>query len=89
LTVARYDLYWIAVDAAYQGRHVAQRLLQESERRIAQAGGDAIYIETSSRPGYEPARCFYLRSGYELAADLTDFYSRGDHKLIYVKRLVP
>ncbi|MEX0939493.1 MAG: GNAT family N-acetyltransferase [Pirellulales bacterium] len=89
LTIARYDLYWIAVDTGHQGRHVARRLLQESERRIAQSGGEAIYIETSSRPCYEPARSFYLRSGYQLAAELPHFYAPGDHKLIYVKRLVP
>ncbi|MGA2035450.1 MAG: GNAT family N-acetyltransferase [Thermoguttaceae bacterium] len=87
LTVGSYDLYWIAVDKSSQGRGLGRLLLQEVERLVRQEGGRRIYIETSTRPPYEPTRAFYLRNGYPLATILEDFYATGDGKAIYVKEL--
>ncbi|MBW3539894.1 MAG: GNAT family N-acetyltransferase [Planctomycetes bacterium] len=86
-TVGSYDLFWIAVDPAVQGRGCGRRLLVEAEWLIARAGGRHIYIETSNRPQYVPTRGFYTACGYELAAVLPDFYNTGDDKVIYRKRL--
>ena len=36
---------------------------------------------------YAPTRAFYLRCGYEIAAELPDFYEPGDGKVIFVKTL--
>lgn len=87
LTLASWDLYWIVVDPSAQGRGAGRALLAESERRIALAGGGRIYVETSSRPAYEPTRRFYERCGYVVAATLEDFYKPGDGKMIYLKVL--
>jgi len=84
-TDASFDLYWIAIDDQYRGRGLGRVLLQETEARIQQIGGLRIYIETSGRPQYEPTRRFYEHCGYEQVARLTDFYSRGDDKIIFVK----
>jgi ribosomal protein S18 acetylase RimI-like enzyme len=86
-TEVSFDLFWIAVDKHYQGRRIGQALLRESERRIFQAGGRRVYIETSHRGQYESTRAFYLRSGYQQEAVLQDFYAPGDDKVIYVKAL--
>jgi ribosomal protein S18 acetylase RimI-like enzyme len=86
-TASSYDLFWIAVDKQYQGRHIGQALLVESERRIFQAGGRRVYIETSHRQQYVSTRAFYLKSGYLQEALLRDFYGPGDDKVIYVKVL--
>ena len=88
-TQSSYDLYWIAVAADRQGLGLGRVLLEESERRIAAAGGRRVYIETSNRPLYVPTRGFYLRCGYEQEAVLKDFYAPGDDKVIYVKALRP
>ena len=88
-SVGSFDLYWIVVDPACQGRGLGRRLLQEVEQRICQTGGRHIYIETSGQPKYEPTRGFYERCGYEIAAVLTDFYDNGDDKLIWCKKCVP
>ena len=85
LTVGSYDLYWIAVDRASQGRGLGRAVLEKTEALIRQEGGRRIYIETSTRPPYAPTRAFYLRCGYELAVVLDDFYAVGDGKAIYVK----
>ncbi len=84
-TQSSYDLFWIAVDARYQGRRIGQALLAESERRVVHAGGSRIYIETSHRQQYVSTRAFYFRSGYHQEAILRDFYAPGDDKVIYVK----
>src|SRR5512143_3352130 len=55
-TRGSYDLYWIAVHPAWQKQGIGARLLAHSEQRIAQAGGQRIYIETSARPQYNPTR---------------------------------
>jgi ribosomal protein S18 acetylase RimI-like enzyme len=85
LTKASWDLYWIAVDPAAQGKGVGKALLAESERRIALAGGERVYAETSSRAQYLPTRGFYELSGYAVGAILDDFYAPGDGKVIFVR----
>jgi D-alanine-D-alanine ligase len=87
VTVASYDLYWIAVRPEAQGRGIGQLLLREVEERIAAAGGKRIYIETSARPDYAATRGFYERCGYVLEAVLRDFYAPSDDKAVFVRRI--
>jgi len=86
-TQKSFDLYWIAVSEELRGHGIGSRLLVETEKAILLQGGERIYIETSSRPDYEPTRKFYEKSGYHLAARLEDFYARGDAKLTWEKNL--
>jgi len=87
LTAASFDLYWIAVDKALQGRRIGRLLLERSEELIRTMGGRQVYIETSNRAQYAPTRGFYLRCGYHQAALLKDFYAPGDDKVIYAKEM--
>lgn len=86
-TLVSFDLYWIAVRPDLHGRGLGARLLAESERRIAVQGGERVYVDTSSRGEYAPARAFYRRAGYREAARLSDFYAPGDARLIFEKAL--
>ncbi len=86
-TVASVDLYWIAVDPAHQGRGVGRALLEASEEWILEEGRSRVYLETSGRPQYVPTRHFYLATGYEIIAELEDFYAPGDGKVMYLKVL--
>jgi len=86
-TQCSYDLFWIAVDATRQRSGWGRRLLAASERRIRDAGGRRVYIETSNRPQYASTRVFYERCGYVCEAVLRDFYAPGDDKVIYVRTL--
>lgn len=88
-SVHSFDLYWIVVDPAEQGRGLGRALLEEAERRMADSGARRVYAETSSRPQYEPTRRFYLGCGYRREAFLADFYAPGDGKVIFGKRLAP
>lgn len=86
-TMASYDLYWIAVDPTQQGQGIGRKLIRATEVKIAAAGGQRIYIDTSGQSKYAPTRAFYERSGFRCAARLVDFYAPGDDRLIYEKNL--
>jgi D-alanine-D-alanine ligase len=87
LTKSSYDLYWIAVETAFQGGGIGRILLKMTENRIRKSGGQQLYSETSSRDQYIPTRKFYQRCGYKKGADFRDFYYPGDGKIIYYKML--
>ncbi|MBN1836928.1 MAG: GNAT family N-acetyltransferase [Spirochaetales bacterium] len=86
-TEVSYDLYWIAVRGGGRGRGVGTVLLRQTEERIRRLGGRRIYVETSSRPQYEPTRLFYASRGYRVETVLEDFYAPGDGKVIFVKEI--
>lgn len=86
-TLFSYDLYWIAVLPDLRGAGIGKRIIQEAEAEIRRMGGKRIYVETSSREIYTPTRAFYLRCGYVQEVTLTDFYSPGDDKVIFLKVL--
>jgi ribosomal protein S18 acetylase RimI-like enzyme len=86
-TNGSFDIYWIAVHKECQGLGHGKKLLERTESLIKDMGGTRIYIETSSRNTYEGTRFFYLHMGYGEEAVLKDFYSPGDAKVIYVKKI--
>jgi D-alanine-D-alanine ligase len=88
-TRASADLYWIAVHSGWQGKGIGKALLAAAEGWIAGERRSRVYIETSTRPQYEPTRAFYLRCGYTLAAELPDYYAPGDGRAIFLKVLPP
>jgi len=86
-TVESYDIYWIAVQQELRRSGLGVKILKNVEERIRQMGGKRIYVETSSRQQYRPTRSFYSRCGYRREATLENFYSSGDHKVIYLRVL--
>ena len=82
-----WDLYWIATGKEFQNMGIGKMILKKTEEIISRAGGRTVYIETSSKPLYEPTREFYLRNGCTLKVVMEDFYETGDHKHVYIKRL--
>jgi ribosomal protein S18 acetylase RimI-like enzyme len=80
-----YDIYWIAVQEELRGSGLGAEILRNVEERIMEMGGKRIYVETSSREQYQPTRSFYSRCGYRREATLENFYSSGDHKVIYLR----
>lgn len=88
-TSASFDLYWMAVDKEWRHLGLGREILTRTEIEILALGGRCIFIETSSRLDYRPARAFYRRLGYQAEALLKDFYAPGDHKLILAKVISP
>ena len=87
LTEGTWDVYWIAVARKEQGKGVGKALLASVESKIKEAGGRLVLIETSSLPGYEKTRRFYLSQGYEIISRIPDFYTPGDDKITFMKRV--
>ncbi|HLN20135.1 MAG TPA: GNAT family N-acetyltransferase [Bacteroidales bacterium] len=82
-----YDLYWIATHNDLRGKGIGRKVLEETER-IAKAMGCIILIaETSGLPHYEPTRAFYINTGFDLEAKIKDYYTIGDDKLFFTKRI--
>jgi ribosomal protein S18 acetylase RimI-like enzyme len=86
-TLATWDLYWIAVDPAIQGRGIGRQLMAHCEAAITAEGGRLIVVETSSRRDYAPTRAFYGRLGYTEQAAIADYYAPGDSLVVYTKYL--
>ena len=85
-TVGSYDLYWFAVHKDFMNRGLGGKILAHTESIITGKGGRNIWIETSSRSAYTPTRAFYKKKGYEVQAELKDFYAPGDNKVVFLKK---
>lgn len=86
-TTASFDVYWIAVHTDFQRKGLGRLLVERIERRIREAGGARIYVDTSQRLQYASTRAFYEGVGYRLESVLPDFYAPGDGKAVYCKVL--
>jgi ribosomal protein S18 acetylase RimI-like enzyme len=89
LTDAVYDLYWIVVHPVFWNQGTGTFLLRYAEKDLTRRKARCLLIETSSLPPYESPRAFYLKHGYKEMARVTDYYSVGDHKLIFGKNFIP
>jgi ribosomal protein S18 acetylase RimI-like enzyme len=87
LTEGTYDLYWVAVDPAAQGRGYGQRLLAFAEAEVRRRAGRLLLIETASHEAYAATVRFYERAGYELVSRIPGFYRAGDDKLTFAKSI--
>ena len=86
-TEGTFDLYWLAVDAAAQGKGIGTTLVRAVERGLRDRGARMLLVETSSRPDYSNTRAFYARCGYTEAARIKDFYAPADDRIMLTTRL--
>lgn len=84
---AVYDLYWIVVDPATQGRGIGRRLIAHVEADVATRAGRSLVAETEGSATYAPTRAFYLAAGYAELGRIPDFYRAGADKVFYGKTL--
>lgn len=80
-----WNLWWIGVAPALHGRGVGQALMAAVERRVRDAGGRILIVETSSLPTLARTREFYRRRGYSECGQVPDFYAEGDAKVVFAK----
>mgnify|MGYP001103856962 CR=1 FL=1 len=89
MTQGTFDLYWIAVDPAAQGRGIGHALLARVEAEVQARGGRLLVIETSGTLAYAAARRLYETSGFRCEAVIHDFYAPGDDLIIFGKKVGP
>jgi GNAT superfamily N-acetyltransferase len=87
LTDAVYDLYWIVADPDSKTKGVGKSLLDHAESFVSGNNGRWFLAETSSKESYSRTRNFYLRNHFSIVAQINDFYSVGDHLIIFGKYL--
>ena len=82
-----FDLYWIATHNDFRGKGIGKKLLEETCNQARIMGCRILIAETSGLPHYAPTRAFYINNQFLLEATLKDFYTEGDDKLFYTKRI--
>jgi ribosomal protein S18 acetylase RimI-like enzyme len=87
MTQGTFDLYWIAVDPDFQGRGAGSKLLTSLEEAVREMKGRMIVADTSSIPQYENSRKFYVKKGFQEVARVPDYYSPGNDRITYCKRI--
>jgi ribosomal protein S18 acetylase RimI-like enzyme len=87
LTEGTWDLYWILRSPGASSKGVAAQLLKICEEDLRKNNARLLVLNTSGTPPYQPARDYYLRNGFQLAARLPEYYRPGDDLLIYTKRI--
>jgi len=87
ITHGTWFLYWIAVDRACHGQGYGAQLLSLVEDIVRDQAGRLLLIETSTLPRYRGTRSFYERNGYARECVIRDYYSLGDDKIVFSKRL--
>jgi ribosomal protein S18 acetylase RimI-like enzyme len=86
-TEGTFDLYWVAVDPAMQGKGIGRALDDHACGLVRGMSGRLIVAETSSLPRYLRTRDFYVRRGYRELARIADYYRPGDDLVVYGKYL--
>ncbi|MEL6536483.1 MAG: GNAT family N-acetyltransferase, partial [Bacteroidota bacterium] len=82
-----YNLLAIGILPAQQGKGLGRSLMQHVEENLRQRQTRILIVETSSTEDFALTRKFYLQLGYHQEATLRDFWSEGDHKVVFWKKL--
>ena len=92
ITENSWCLWWIAVAKGAQGRGIGTLLLDWSFKKaeflscsLGSAREFRMFIETSSKDAFAPARGLYTRSSFVETARIFNYYSTGDAKVIFVR----
>lgn len=89
MTDRTWDLLWIAVSPDRQGQGIGGELVRFTEAHIRASGGRMLIVDTSSLPRFDATHAFYRKHGYSEVARVPDYYSDGDGKVIFAKRMAP
>jgi len=82
-----WDLYWIAVNPATQGKGLGREMVRLMEADLRTRHARKIFIETGGKTSYGTTRKFYETMGYAEIARIPDFFAAGDDKVIFGKDL--
>jgi GNAT superfamily N-acetyltransferase len=87
MTQGTIDLYWIVVAPSFQRKGVGSKLLAYLEEVAKGMNGRMILAETSSIPSYDKTLTFYARKGFKEVARVLDYYSPGNDRITFCKKL--
>lgn len=87
LTEGTYNLYAIGVRSDLQGKGIGGKMMNFIEELLRQDGHRVLIVETSGTADFELTRKFYEDLNYTKEAVIRDFWSEGDDKVIFWKKL--
>lgn len=82
-----WNLYFIGVHPSVRRQGRAEALLHHVEDAVGNRNARLLIIETSGSDQFEPARQLYGKNGYDEEARIREFYSAGDDKVVFRKKL--
>jgi len=87
MTSGTWNLYLIAVHSDYQGTGIGAQLMKHVENYLQSAGQRMLIVETSDLNDFTLTRKFYEGLNYEREAHIREFYTEGEGKIVFTKRL--
>lgn len=87
MTEGTFNLYAIGVKQNIQSKGVGQKMMRYLEKHLIRNGGRILIVDTSSTDSFLRTRDFYLQMGYSKEAVIRDFWSEGDDKVTFCKKL--
>ncbi len=87
LTEGTYNLYAIGVKSDLQGKGIGRQMMAYLERQLKEKGHRILIVETSGGPDLTLTRKFYEDLNYTKEAVIRDFWSKGEDKVVYWKKL--
>lgn len=87
LTEGTYNLYAIGVKNDLQGKGIGQKMIAYLETQLKEEGHRILIVETSGGPDLALTRKFYKDLDYTKEAVIRDFWSEGEDKVVYWKKL--
>lgn len=87
LTEGTFNLYAIGVKKDIQGNGIGGKMMAYLEKYLQEKGNRILIVETSGTDDFQLTRKFYENLNYTKEAILRDFWSDGDDKVIYWKKI--
>lgn len=87
LTEGTYNLYAIGIRSDLQGKGIGRTMMNYIENELKNQGQRILIVETSGTDDFRLTRKFYENLNYIHEATIRDFWSEGDDKVIFWKKL--
>jgi len=87
LTEGTYNLYAIGIRSDIQGKGIGGAMMNYIENELKSQGQRILIVETSGTEDFRLTRKFYENLNYTKEAVIRDFWSEGDDKVIFWKKL--
>jgi len=88
MTEGCWNLLAIAVVSSSQGTGIGQAIVADIASAVDRAGGRVLLVETSGLEAFKRTRAFYEQLGFDREARIRDYYSDGEDKIVFWKRIV-
>lgn len=87
MTDRTWNMLALAIRPDKQGQGLGAALVEETESQLREQGQRLLIVDTSGTDEFTDTRRFYARSGDEEAARIGDFWTDGDDKVVFRKKL--